>query len=197
MPPLIFQTGALSDTVERARQYGRRAIDALAMFPASRAKSALIEAVEFAVARAYEVNMKTSRPALYFFAATAFISTAANAAQLTVNKSPYCGCCAKWIEHVQQHGFTVKVVDTEDMGAVKQRLGVPPTDWPAAIRRGRRLLHRRVCPLPTSSDCSPEARQTGIAVPEDGRPARNGNGRQALRHDLVRSDGTTGVFARH
>jgi octaprenyl-diphosphate synthase len=50
---LIFQTGALSDTVERARQYGRRAIDALAMFPASRAKSALIEAVEFAVARAY------------------------------------------------------------------------------------------------------------------------------------------------
>ena len=50
---LIFQTGALSDTLERARQYGRRAIDALAMFPATRAKSALIEAVEFAVARAY------------------------------------------------------------------------------------------------------------------------------------------------
>ena len=49
----------------------------------------------------------------------------ANAAQLTVHKSPYCGCCAKWIEHVQQHGFTVKVVDTEEMAAVKKRLGVP------------------------------------------------------------------------
>ena len=50
---LINTTAALSDTMERARHYGRRAIDALAPFPASRAKAALVEAVEFAVARAY------------------------------------------------------------------------------------------------------------------------------------------------
>jgi octaprenyl-diphosphate synthase len=50
---LLQQTDALADTIERARQYGRRAIDALAMFPASKAKSALTEAAEFAVARAY------------------------------------------------------------------------------------------------------------------------------------------------
>jgi octaprenyl-diphosphate synthase len=50
---LIHSTGALADTLERARHYGRRAIDALASFPASRTKAALTEAVEFAVARAY------------------------------------------------------------------------------------------------------------------------------------------------
>jgi octaprenyl-diphosphate synthase len=50
---LLKATDALADTIERARQYGRRAIDALAMFPASKAKSALAEAAEFAVARAY------------------------------------------------------------------------------------------------------------------------------------------------
>jgi octaprenyl-diphosphate synthase len=50
---LLKSTDALADTVERARQYGRRAVDALAMFPASKAKSALTEAAEFAVARAY------------------------------------------------------------------------------------------------------------------------------------------------
>ena len=50
---LLKETEALADTVERARQYGRRAIDALAIFPASKAKAALIEAAEFAVARAY------------------------------------------------------------------------------------------------------------------------------------------------
>ena len=50
---LISDTGALSDTMERARLYGRRAIDALAPFPAGRAKAAMAEAVEFAVARAY------------------------------------------------------------------------------------------------------------------------------------------------
>jgi octaprenyl-diphosphate synthase len=50
---LIGSTGALADTMERARHYGRRAIDALAPFPAGRAKAAMTEAVEFAVARAY------------------------------------------------------------------------------------------------------------------------------------------------
>ena len=50
---LLRDTEALADTIERARQYGRRAIDALAMFPASKSKSALTEAAEFAVARAY------------------------------------------------------------------------------------------------------------------------------------------------
>jgi octaprenyl-diphosphate synthase len=50
---LLKDTDALAETIERARQYGRRAIDALAIFPAGKAKSALIEAAEFAVARAY------------------------------------------------------------------------------------------------------------------------------------------------
>jgi octaprenyl-diphosphate synthase len=50
---LVGSTGALDDTLERARIYARRAIDALASFPAGKAKSALVEAAEFAVARAY------------------------------------------------------------------------------------------------------------------------------------------------
>ena len=50
---LVGSTGALADTLERARIYARRAVDALALFPTGKAKSALIEAAEFAVARAY------------------------------------------------------------------------------------------------------------------------------------------------
>jgi octaprenyl-diphosphate synthase len=50
---LVRSTGAVDDTIERARHYGRRAIDALAPFPASKAKAAMVEAVEFAIARAY------------------------------------------------------------------------------------------------------------------------------------------------
>jgi octaprenyl-diphosphate synthase len=50
---LLRSAGALADTLERARHYGRRAIDALANFPASKAKAALTEAVEFAISRAY------------------------------------------------------------------------------------------------------------------------------------------------
>jgi octaprenyl-diphosphate synthase len=50
---LLRGSGALNDTLERARLYGRRAIDSLAKFPSSKAQAALVEAAEFAVARAY------------------------------------------------------------------------------------------------------------------------------------------------
>ena len=50
---LVRSTGALDDSIQRARHYARRAIDALAPFANGRAKSALAEAAEFAVSRAY------------------------------------------------------------------------------------------------------------------------------------------------
>ncbi len=46
-------TRAVDDTMARARHYGQRAIDAIGPFASSAAKDAMIEAVEFAVARAY------------------------------------------------------------------------------------------------------------------------------------------------
>ena len=50
---LLKSSGAIDDTLARARHYGQRAIDALGGFPAGEARSALVEAVEFAIARAY------------------------------------------------------------------------------------------------------------------------------------------------
>jgi octaprenyl-diphosphate synthase len=50
---LLRSTEALADTIDRARQYSRRAIDALVKFAPSKARSALVEAAEFAISRAY------------------------------------------------------------------------------------------------------------------------------------------------
>ncbi len=50
---LIRESRAVDDTLARARHYGQRAIDALGPFPSGQAKDAMVEAVEFAVARAY------------------------------------------------------------------------------------------------------------------------------------------------
>ncbi|GBU17504.1 MULTISPECIES: polyprenyl synthetase family protein [Methylobacterium] len=44
---------ALEDTVERARHYGAMARDALALFPNGRMKSALLQVVDFCIARAH------------------------------------------------------------------------------------------------------------------------------------------------
>ena len=50
---LIRSTGAMTDTMSRARHYGQRAIDALGIFASGKAKDAMTEAVEFAISRAY------------------------------------------------------------------------------------------------------------------------------------------------
>ncbi len=50
---LLARHRALEDTVERARHYGAIAKDALALFPEGESKQALVEVVDFCVARAY------------------------------------------------------------------------------------------------------------------------------------------------
>jgi octaprenyl-diphosphate synthase len=45
--------GALADTIERARHYGDMAKDALALFPDSPMKDALVQAVDFCISRAH------------------------------------------------------------------------------------------------------------------------------------------------
>ena len=56
---------------------------------------------------------------------SAAATASVEAAHVVVHKSPSCGCCGLWVEHMQQAGFHVEVIDTDDLGPVKQRLGVP------------------------------------------------------------------------
>ncbi|MEQ1591392.1 MAG: DUF411 domain-containing protein [Thiobacillaceae bacterium] len=54
-------------------------------------------------------------------------SWAAPAAQvIDVYKSPTCGCCNKWIDHLKASGFAVRSHDTGNVAQHKYRLGVPP-----------------------------------------------------------------------
>jgi octaprenyl-diphosphate synthase len=50
---LLSRHHALEDTIERARHYGAIAKDALALFPEGESKQALVEVVDFCVARAH------------------------------------------------------------------------------------------------------------------------------------------------
>ena len=46
-------------------------------------------------------------------------------AEVTVYKSPACGCCRGWVEHMRRAGFTVKAQDVEDIQVVKTTYGLP------------------------------------------------------------------------
>jgi hypothetical protein len=45
--------------------------------------------------------------------------------EMTVYRSPTCGCCGKWLDHMKKHGFIVKDIQTEDMAGIKKKYGVP------------------------------------------------------------------------
>ena len=51
----------------------------------------------------------------------------AGAAEITVYKSPLCGCCTKWEDHMRENGFSVTPVNVDDIRPYKSRYGVAPS----------------------------------------------------------------------
>ena len=45
---------------------------------------------------------------------------------VTVYKSPTCGCCSKWIDHLKQNGFKVEAHNVKDVTPYKIQSGVTP-----------------------------------------------------------------------
>lgn len=45
---------------------------------------------------------------------------------ITVFKSPDCGCCQKWIDHLQHSGFGVTGINTDRLHRVKLQHGIAP-----------------------------------------------------------------------
>ena len=75
--------------------------------------------------------MRTALLCLPILAATAVPSsgqaaaTARPATAMQVYKTPTCGCCAKWVEHVKAAGFAPDVHEMADVSPVKTKAGVP------------------------------------------------------------------------
>jgi len=63
---------------------------------------------------------------IFVIASTAFLpQRTAVAADVVVYKSPTCGCCKEWVNHMRDNGFTVEVHDRNDLIQIKRQLGVP------------------------------------------------------------------------
>ena len=77
----------------------------------------------------------------------AFQATAAEV--VDVYKSPYCGCCSKWIDHLKAAGFEVRSHEVNDVPATRQnRLSERLVQTPTASRSD-------ICANPGSWSASP------------------------------------------
>ena len=46
--------------------------------------------------------------------------------EITVYSDPNCGCCSKWVSHLEQHEFEVTDIKTSTIGMIKGKYSVPP-----------------------------------------------------------------------
>lgn len=52
-------------------------------------------------------------------------SALAGEATIQVYKTPTCGCCTKWIDHLREAGFTVEATELANLDALKAMNGIP------------------------------------------------------------------------
>jgi hypothetical protein len=116
-----------------------------------------------------------------------------------VHKSSMCGCCRVWIDHMQSHGFPVKSIDDEDMGPIKERLGVPygKGSCHTAEVEGY-FVEGHVPANEVERLLTEKPKAKGLAVP--GMPIGSPGMEQGDHVDpyevlLVHEDGTTSVYA--
>ena len=84
---------------------------------------------------------------------------------MTVYKTPQCGCCSDWVDHMEEHGFKAEVVERDDLTGLKNELGVPSNlrSCHTAVIGGR-VIEGHV-PAKVAQRFLEESGAHGIAVP--------------------------------
>lgn len=119
-----------------------------------------------------------------------------------VYKSPTCGCCANWVTHLQQHGFTTRVTETDDVAAIKAQRGIPARvqSCHTAVVDGY-VIEGHVPAADVQRLLKERPAVVGIAVPgmPIGSPGMEVPGQKPQKYDVVAFDkqGQTRVFASH
>lgn len=119
---------------------------------------------------------------------------------MTVWKSPWCGCCAGWIDHIAENGFAVEVHDTEDLGPIKQMAAVPPGLQSCHTARiGGYFIEGHVPAADIRRLLAERPDAVGLAVPgmPSGSPGMETGETEAYDVLLLRRDGRVEVFASH
>ena len=121
------------------------------------------------------------------------------ASEVFVYKNPDCGCCNKWIRHLENNGFTVKSKNASNINSIKKEHGITAelSSCHTAIVEGyvveghvpaddvKRLLSER-----------PEIR--GLSVPEMpiGSPGMEvGDKKEKFDVIAVSKDGSTAIYS--
>jgi len=116
-------------------------------------------------------------------------------------KSPTCGCCTLWVEHMRKSGFSVEAYDVRDVAPLRERFGVP--DVLASCHTsvvGGYVIEGHVPAEDIQRLLRERPKATGIAVPGmvQGSPGmEQGRGKDPYDVVLFGPGGRATVFAKH
>ena len=118
-----------------------------------------------------------------------------------VYKSPTCGCCTDWVDHLKENGFKVEVTETNNLNPIKIDAGLTPSlaschtafvgDYVIEGHVPANDIHRLIAEAPKAK---------GLSVPgmPAGSPGMEVGGRKDHYQVLMFNDsGQTKVFAEH
>lgn len=117
---------------------------------------------------------------------------------MTVFKSPTCGCCTAWIEHVEKAGFKCTVRDFADLTEVKRTFGIPRAlESCHTAQVGSYVVEGHVPADLIVKMLTEKPVGRGLAVPgmPIGSPGMEGGTPERYQVLFLNKDGTTRVYA--
>jgi hypothetical protein len=147
--------------------------------------------------------MKKLKIVLMFLGMTSVLHVGAIQAaeqKVTVYKTPTCGCCKKWVSHLEENGFEVETVDLRDLRMIKNMSGVKPEHASCHTAKvGDYVVEGHVPADDIKRLLKERPAVKGLVLP--GMPAGSPGmeGSHKVNYDVMTIDneGKTAVFARH
>ena len=117
-----------------------------------------------------------------------------------VYKSPNCGCCGKWVDHLKNAGFEVRSHNVMDVPAARKQLGMPDRLGSCHTAKvGVYVVEGHVPVADIQRLLREKPKALGIAVPSmpPGSPGMESSKPVPYNTLLVQSGGETSIFAKH
>jgi hypothetical protein len=119
---------------------------------------------------------------------------------MVVYKTPTCGCCGAWVDHVKANGFKVEVHDLDGLTEIKRQHSVPDRLSSCHTARiGGYVIEGHVPAEDIQRLLRERPAVHGIAVPgmPMGSPGMEGPRRDSYNVIAFHRDGREEIFARH
>ncbi len=118
--------------------------------------------------------------------------------QITVWKTPNCGCCNDWVAHLRDNNFQVATRDVPDTAPIRRKLGLPAKFGSChTAQLGGYVLEGHVPAVDVRRLLHEQPKAVGLAVPgmPVGSPGMEmGGARDTYDVLLVQADGTASIY---